>query len=68
MEADCGMIGPDGKSSDPLHCARDNTPVDDEYPRCLHPSSVCDFRELCNVMDAIRRKHRAEGSTGKDAS
>ena len=62
------MIGPDGKSSDPLHCARDNAPVDDEDPRCLHPSSACDFRELCNVMDAVRRKRREEGSADKNAS
>ena len=68
MEADSGMSGPDGKGDDPLHCARDDAPVAEEDPRCKHPSSACDFRELCNVMDAIRRKRRAEEGAAQSDS
>lgn len=43
---------------EPLICMRDNVSVSTEDPRCPHPSSSCDFRELCPVKDAMRRKRR----------
>jgi hypothetical protein len=45
---------------EPLTCVRDNQPVSSDEPQCPHPSSVCPFRELCEVKDAIRRKRRGQ--------
>ncbi|HYW81247.1 MAG TPA: hypothetical protein VE890_16810 [Thermoguttaceae bacterium] len=49
-------------TSDELTCVRDNATVSAEEPRCPHPSTVCPFRELCEVIDAIRKRRRAQAS------
>jgi hypothetical protein len=41
-----------------LFCQRDRTAVRADAPQCLHPSSVCDFREFCEVAEALREKGR----------
>ncbi len=44
-----------------LVCIRDNTTVPADNPICLHPSSLCEFREFCEVIEAIRKKKRTGG-------
>jgi len=44
--------------SEPLMCMHDGVPVSVDDPQCLHPSSSCSFRELCDVREAIRRNKR----------
>ena len=51
--------GENEQQPEPLICMRDNVLVSTADPQCPHPSSSCDFRELCAVRDAIRRKRRA---------
>ena len=51
--------GEDG--SETLLCMLDNVAVSAEDPRCLHPSSLCRFREFCEVILAARKKKRSEG-------
>jgi len=49
---------PSDESDRALFCFRDGTPVSAETPRCLHPSSKCDYRHLCEVVEAEREKRR----------
>ena len=42
-----------------LLCVRDNTTVPADAPECLHPSSFCEFREFCQVVEAARQKRRS---------
>ena len=48
----------DQTPDDQLICQNENRPVPADDPRCLHPSTQCRFRELCEVIDAVRRKRR----------
>jgi hypothetical protein len=41
-----------------LPCFRDNVTVPADSPRCLHPSSFCEFREHCPVRAAERQSER----------
>ena len=69
-DAEEGTPPPDGNTQPPvdpsseetddaLVCSRDNTTVDAENIRCLHPSSRCDFRELCPIVWAVRKRKKA---------
>ena len=42
-----------------LYCARDNARVRAEAPQCLHPSSFCQFRDFCPVLEAEREKRHS---------
>jgi hypothetical protein len=46
--------------ADALTCISDNVSVPADDPKCLHPSSFCQFRELCEVVEAARKKKRSE--------
>ncbi|NQT36352.1 MAG: hypothetical protein HQ581_02620 [Planctomycetes bacterium] len=57
---------PDEKPEDALYCIRDNTSVSGETPRCQHPSSYCESRDFCPVVEAERRRRRqAERDQGQ---
>ncbi|MFH1922313.1 MAG: hypothetical protein ABIP48_20820 [Planctomycetota bacterium] len=45
---------------DALLCTNDNVSVSAEDPKCLHPSSLCRFRDFCEVLEAARKKKRSE--------
>jgi len=49
---------PTDQPTETMFCSHDNTAVDGDAPRCLHPSSWCDFRQLCPVIDAERARKR----------
>jgi len=48
--------------ADPLTCYHDNVDVPADAPRCPHPSSQCDYRELCPVIEAIRAKAKRDAT------
>jgi hypothetical protein len=50
---------PAGEGRDDLYCARDNTHVSPNTPRCPYPSSHCEFRATCPVRDAERQERRS---------
>lgn len=58
--AERGEVGMDvsGEGDSGLFCHRDRTAVGADAPQCLHPSSRCDFREVCEVAAAVREKRR----------
>jgi hypothetical protein len=41
-----------------LPCFRDNATVPADSPRCLHPSSFCEFRESCPIRAAEQHSQR----------
>ena len=43
----------------PFVCVKDNVEVNNENPRCRHPSSRCMYRELCDVIAAGRAAAKA---------
>ncbi len=49
---------PDEEIPDELICYQDDVSVSSDDPRCLHPSSLCPFRDNCEVIRAARRKRR----------
>ncbi|NQU19997.1 MAG: hypothetical protein HQ567_01845 [Candidatus Nealsonbacteria bacterium] len=52
-----------------LICLCDNVSVSVERVECLHPSSLCRFREFCEVIDAMRAAKRAEReATAEDSA
>ena len=58
---------PEDENSNELTCPRDETTVPADDPRCLHPSSLCEFREFCEIIDAMSRKRRAEANDAEAA-
>jgi hypothetical protein len=56
----------DADRPEPLYCANDNVPVPADNPKCLHPSSYCPFRDLCEVVEAARKKRREEARHAQD--
>ena len=59
---------PAPEDEQPLVCLRDNTPVPGDAPQCRYPSSWCEFRELCLVREAERRKRRLATGDPSDAT
>jgi hypothetical protein len=51
----------DESATDTLVCFHDNVPVRADAPRCLHPSSFCEFRTSCPVIQAEREERRSAG-------
>ena len=49
---------PDDEIPDELICHQDDVSVSSDDPRCLHPSSLCPFRDHCEVARAVRKKRR----------
>jgi hypothetical protein len=49
---------PDEEIPDELICHQDDVSVSPDDPRCFHPSSLCPFRDHCEVIRAARRKRR----------
>ncbi len=45
---------------EPLICMRDNAAVPADNLQCPHPTSACQFRELCEIRAALRRKKRSD--------
>lgn len=43
-----------------LFCAHDSVPVSANDPRCLHPTSWCEFRQLCLIAEAERTRKRRQ--------
>jgi hypothetical protein len=41
-----------------LLCSRDHAAVRPDAPQCLHPSSFCDLRHCCQVLEAARQSSR----------
>ncbi len=60
---------PDEEIPDELICYQDDVSVSSDDPRCLHPSSLCPFRDNCEVIRAARRKRRlAEKSPNQSST
>jgi hypothetical protein len=51
-------MAPDEEIPEELICHKDDVSVSPQDPRCLHPSSVCPFRDQCEVVRAARKKRR----------
>jgi hypothetical protein len=52
---------PMDEKAEVLLCIQDNTPVREDGPGCLHPSSYCAFRESCQILERQRRNRREAG-------
>jgi len=48
------------EDGDELICYKDGVKIPCECPRCQHPSSQCDYREGCAVLEAEKRAREAE--------
>jgi hypothetical protein len=44
--------------ADALVCMKDDVEVNQNDPRCMHPSGRCRFRESCRVTESIRALRR----------
>jgi hypothetical protein len=49
-------LGGDAPDSEWLYCQKESARIPAANPRCRHPSSRCAFRELCEVIEAVRKK------------
>lgn len=54
------MCPSEESDDDALFCAREGVLVQADAPQCLHPSSYCEYRATCPVVDAQRQWKRAE--------
>lgn len=57
---------PPEKTDEVLVCFRGGTPVRAEAPQCPHPSSFCDYRTTCMVVEAQRERRRAGGEQDEE--